>query len=91
MCGGGFYTVAIFPCGAEQAALYGLSTNKNNGIHNCGFKFDVLKKLSVKVSYQRLKEANRGLQPNLAHIASDCNVSPNYAKNIESEMRDHAE
>ena len=69
--------------GPEQVALYGLSTNKNNGIYSHGVKFDVMKKLSVEESYQHFKEANGGLGPNLNHIAHDCNVSPNYMKKIE--------
>jgi hypothetical protein len=37
--------------GPEQAALYGLSANKNNGIYNHGYEFDIEKKLSVEASY----------------------------------------
>jgi hypothetical protein len=36
--------------GPEQAALYGLSINENNGIYNNGYEFDVDKKLSVEVN-----------------------------------------
>jgi len=40
----------------------------------------------VKVSYQRCKEANGGLRPNLQQVARDCSVSPNYVKKIEGEI-----
>ncbi len=39
--------------GPQQAALYGLSMNENNGIYSQGYAFDVEKKLSVEASYQR--------------------------------------
>jgi hypothetical protein len=48
-----------------------------------------VKKFDVEASYQHFKEANGGLGPNLAHIARDCNVSPNYVKEIESEICNH--
>jgi hypothetical protein len=38
--------------GPEEAAIYGLSTNKNKGIHNHGYEFDAEKKFSVQASYQ---------------------------------------
>jgi hypothetical protein len=69
--------------GPEQAAQYGLSINKNNGIYNHGYKFDLEKKLSAEASYERFKEANRGLRPNLTHVAHNCKVSPYYVKKIE--------
>jgi hypothetical protein len=50
--------------GPEQAALHSLSTNKNNGFYNRVFKLDVVKFLSVKVSYQHCKEVNGVLRPN---------------------------
>jgi hypothetical protein len=80
---------AMAALGPEQAALYGISMNENNGICSHGYAFDVEKKLSVKVSYQRFKEANRGLRPNLTHVARDCEVSPDYMKKIENELRNH--
>jgi hypothetical protein len=63
----------------EQAALYGLSINENNGIYNNGYKFDVEKKLCVKASYQLFKQANGGLRRNLTHIARDWNVRVSIA------------
>ncbi len=36
--------------GPEQAAPYGLSPNKNNGIYNHGYEFDVEKKLIVEAN-----------------------------------------
>jgi hypothetical protein len=33
--------------GLEQAALYGLSTNKDNEVYNRGFNFDMVNKLST--------------------------------------------
>jgi hypothetical protein len=72
--------LAVAAIRPEQAALYGLSTNKKNEIYNPGFKFDVEKRLSVKVSYQHCKEANGGLRPNLNHIAIYYTVSPNYLR-----------
>jgi hypothetical protein len=36
--------------GPEQAALYGLYINENNGIYNHGYKFDVEKKLCVEAN-----------------------------------------
>jgi hypothetical protein len=77
---------AIVP---EQTAIYGLSTNKNNGIYNHGYKFDIEKKLSVQASYQSFKEVNGGLCPNLTHIACDCKVSPSYVKKLKNEMNHH--
>jgi hypothetical protein len=55
----------------QQAALYGLSINKNNGIYNHGVKFGIETKLRVKGSYQHCREANGGLQANLTHVAHD--------------------
>jgi hypothetical protein len=37
--------------GPEQLAIYGLSTNKNNGIYFHGLEFDAVKKLSFEASY----------------------------------------
>ncbi len=45
--------------GPEQAAHCGLSTNKNNGIYNRRFQFDVVKKLSFEAINQHCKEASR--------------------------------
>jgi hypothetical protein len=47
--------------GSNWTALHGLSINKNNGIYNGWYEFDVEKKLGVEASYQRFKEANGGL------------------------------
>jgi hypothetical protein len=58
----------------EQAAVYGLSMNKNNGIYNHGVKFAVEKKWRVEASYQCCKEDNGGLGPDLTQVAHDCNV-----------------
>jgi hypothetical protein len=43
--------------GPEQAALYGLSANKNNGIYNHGYKFDVEKKLIVEANLDGRKNS----------------------------------
>jgi hypothetical protein len=60
--------------------LYNLSVNKNNGIYNRGYNFDIEKKLSVEVSYQGFKEAKGGLRLNLTHVAHECKVSPYYLR-----------
>jgi hypothetical protein len=43
--------------GPEQAAIYGLSTNKNNRIYNHGYEFDVEKKLIVKANLDSRKKS----------------------------------
>jgi hypothetical protein len=43
--------------GPEQAALYDLSINENNGIYNRGYEFDVMKKLSVEANLDGRKNS----------------------------------
>jgi hypothetical protein len=58
--------------GPEEAAIYGLSANKNNGIYNDGYEFEVEKKFSVQASYQISKRPTKAFDrtsPTLPAIA----------------------
>lgn len=79
-----------WPHSNRNRRLYGLSVNQNNRNNNRRVEFDVDWKSKAAASYQRCKEANIVLQPDLAQVTCNLIITrPNYVEKMESEMLTH--
>jgi hypothetical protein len=73
----------------ERTALHSLSVNNNGRTCQRGATNSIEKKIQVAVTYERLKEASGGSRPMPAQVVSDCAVSRNFVRKIESELVVH--
>ena len=66
---------------------YGGDVNKVGGIFQNGKAYEYSKKIQVAMAYRVASNAIGGDRPNISQLQRDCQVSRDFVRKVESELR----